>query len=238
LPLLDRQNEAVRDLPALLDGTPDSLRAWLQERGEPALRTRQVRRWILAGGAESFEEMTDLPKRLRQELADAFTPLSARVARHLESADRTHKLLLEMRDRRLVECVLIQEDGRRTACISTQVGCGMGCVFCASGIGGVERNLTSGEILEQLIRLRNLSPDLQRLTHIVVMGMGEPLANLDALLDALEVATAAEGLGIGARHISAQAQGLGHRRCLRAVASAGTRDVGFVRESAAVRNRL
>jgi 23S rRNA (adenine2503-C2)-methyltransferase len=208
LPLLDQQAGAVRELPALLDLTPEALRAWFQERGEPALRARQVRRWILAGGAESFEQMTDLPRRLRQVLADAFTPLSARLARHLESADRTHKLLLELHDRRLVECVLIQEENRRTACISTQVGCGMGCVFCASGIAGVERNLTSGEILEQLIRLRNLSPDLQRLTHIVVMGMGEPLANLDRLLEALEVATAAEGLGIGARHITISTVGL------------------------------
>ncbi len=208
LPLLDQRVDAVRQLPALLDLSAAELRAWFQERGEPALRARQVRRWIFVGGAESFEQMTDLPKRLRQELAAALTPLSTRVQRHLESADRTHKLLLELRDQRLVECVLIQEDNRRTACISTQVGCGMGCVFCASGLGGVERNLTSGEVLEQLTRLRNLSPELKRLTHIVVMGMGEPLANLDALLDALEVATASDGLGIGARHITISTVGL------------------------------
>src|SRR5208282_1907111 len=94
------------------------------------------------------------------------------------------------------------------ACISTQVGCGMGCLFCASGLNGVARNLTAGEILEQLIRLRNLLPVDGRLTHIVVMGMGEPLANLDNLLQALEVAGSKDGLGIGARHITISTVGL------------------------------
>ena len=108
-------------------------------------------------------------------------------------------------DDRMIECVLIQDEGRATACISTQVGCGMGCVFCASGLNGVVRNLTVGEIVEQLVRLRNLTDPTTtnperapRLTHIVVMGMGEPLANLDNLLAALAVAGDKNGLGIGA----------------------------------------
>jgi len=192
----------------LLEAPREELVAWLEQRGEPAMRARQVRRAIVAGRAETFEQMTDLPKGLRQALVAEFVPLGTRVSRHLEARDGTHKLLLTLRDGQLIECVLIQEAGRHTACISTQVGCGMGCVFCASGLNGVARNLSSAEMLEQLIRLRNLLPAGQRLTHIVVMGMGEPLANLENLLDALEVAGARDGLGIGARHITISTVGL------------------------------
>jgi 23S rRNA (adenine2503-C2)-methyltransferase len=196
-------------LPALLDQSPEVLRAWFAERGQPALRAKQVRRWILAGRAESFEQMSDLPKDVRAELAGHFTPLGTRIESHLVAADETHKLLLRLVDDRMIECVLIQEAPRRTACISTQVGCGMECVFCASGLNGVVRNLTTGEILEQLVRLRNLTPGPDgRLTNIVVMGMGEPLANLDNLIEALEVAGHKDGLGIGARHITISTVGL------------------------------
>lgn len=192
-----------------LDVPPTDLTAWLESQGQQArMRSRQLRRWILQGRAESFEQMSDLPRGLRTELAANFVPLGTRIDKHQEARDGTHKLLLRLTDERLIECVLIQEDDRHTACISTQVGCGMGCVFCASGLNGVTRNLTAGEILEQLIRLRNLMPEGQRLTHIVVMGMGEPLANLDNLMAALEVAGDKDGLGIGARHVTISTVGL------------------------------
>jgi 23S rRNA (adenine2503-C2)-methyltransferase len=216
LPVLEPACEVRR---GILDVPADELRAWLAEHGEKPLRAKQVRRWLLAGGAESFEAMSDLPKALREKLAEALAPLASKVVRHLQADDGTHKLLLKLHDGQLIECVLIQEDKRRTACISTQVGCGMGCVFCASGLNGVERNLSPGEMLEQLVRLRNLplwqgssrmpsGDSVERLTNIVVMGMGEPLANLDNLLEALDVATAQGGLGIGARHITISTVGL------------------------------
>jgi 23S rRNA (adenine2503-C2)-methyltransferase len=192
----------------LLELSNDELLTWLGEHGHPALRARQLRRWLVAGRAESFAQMSDLPLSLRRDLADAFVPLATQIARHLQAADGTHKLLLRLHDGQFVECVLIPENDRRTACISTQVGCGMGCVFCASGLNGVARNLSAGEILEQLIRLRNLLPAQERLTNVVVMGMGEPLANLDNLITALDVATHKDGLGIGARHITVSTVGL------------------------------
>ncbi|HKB06531.1 MAG TPA: 23S rRNA (adenine(2503)-C(2))-methyltransferase RlmN [Gemmataceae bacterium] len=196
-------------LPALLDQSPDTLRAWFADRGQPAMRVKQVRRWVLAGRAESFEQMSDLPRDLRAEFARQFTPLATHVERHLHASDDTHKLVLKLKDGRMIECVLIQEPPRRTACISTQVGCGMGCVFCASGLNGVVRNLTAGEILEQLVRLRNLTPAPDgRLSNVVVMGMGEPLANLESLLEALDAAGHKDGLGIGARHITISTVGL------------------------------
>src|SRR5262249_12886839 len=103
---------------------------------------------------------------------------------------------------------LLKEADRRTVCISTQVGCAMGCVFCASGIEGVVRNLTAAEILEELLQARNLLPEHERLTHIVVMGMGEPMANLENLLEALAVACSPQGLGMSARHVTISTVGL------------------------------
>jgi 23S rRNA (adenine2503-C2)-methyltransferase len=206
---LQLRSESVMDARrALLEVPNEEMLAWLGARGQAPLRARQMRRWLLAGRATSFEQMSDLPKQLREELAANFRPLGSDIARHLISSDGTHKLLLRLHDYQVIECVLLQEADRRTVCISTQVGCGMGCVFCASGIGGLVRNLTTGEILEQLIHARNLLPAEERLTHIVVMGMGEPLANLDALLEALAVATSPQGLGIGARQITISTVGL------------------------------
>lgn len=192
----------------LLEVPTEELLSWLADQGQPPLRARQIGRWIFEGRAASFETMSDLPKALRESLSRAFTVFGSQIERELTATDGTRKLLLRLADGHLVECVLLTEEDRRTACISTQVGCGMGCIFCASGLNGVERNLTPGEIVEQLLRLRNLLPNDERLTHIVVMGMGEPLANLDHLLSGLEIATAKTGLGIGARHITISTVGL------------------------------
>src|SRR5207302_1586480 len=108
----------------ILDLSSDELLAWLQVRGEKKMRARQVRRWIVAGRAESYEGMTDLPRGLRAALETEFQPLGTAVAHHAASPDGTHKLVLRLSDNQLIECVLIQEAGRHTACVSTQVGCG------------------------------------------------------------------------------------------------------------------
>ena len=208
LPQIEEQKPTLPVKPALLDQTVEELRAWCAAHDQPPMRVRQVLRWVYEARATSFEEMSDLPKKFRQELAESFEIFGTRVDLHLESRDQTHKLLLRTRDGHAIETVLIQEDGRHTCCVSTQVGCAMGCVFCASGLNGVARNLTSGEILEQLVRIRNLTALDARLTHIVVMGMGEPLANLDNLLTALATAGDKHGLGIVQRHITISTVGL------------------------------
>ena len=165
--------------------------------------------WVVRRRAESFEAMSDLPLALRRQLEAEWAVFGTRVAFHGVSPDGTDKLLLECRDGRRIECVLMAEETRRTVCISTQVGCGMGCVFCASGLKGVERNLTAGEIVEQVLRLRNLLPAGETVTHIVVMGMGESLANLDNLIAALDrLCSAEEGLGLSQRRVTISTVGL------------------------------
>lgn len=193
----------------LLDQSPEQFRAWLAERDLPAFRAGQIRRWLFQRRADDFDQMTDLPKSLRSTLAESFQLWTTQIATHRKSQDGTEKLLLELSDQQRIECVLLRDDRQhRTICISTQVGCAMGCVFCASGLDGVVRNLTTGEVLEEMLRLNQLLPSDQRLSHIVVMGMGEPLANLDHLLPALATAASAECLGIGARRITISTVGL------------------------------
>jgi 23S rRNA (adenine2503-C2)-methyltransferase len=193
----------------LLEQTPEQLRAWFAGHGMPAYRAAQLRRWLFEKRAPALEAMTDLPQPARQQLAADFRIWTTRVAGHRQSADGTEKLLLELCDGERIECVLLRDDRQHaTTCISTQVGCGMRCAFCASGLGGVVRNLSCGEIVEQMLQLQQrLAPD-ERLSHVVVMGMGEPLANLDALLAALASATAPGALGISARRVTISTVGL------------------------------
>jgi 23S rRNA (adenine2503-C2)-methyltransferase len=195
--------------PHLLEQTPPGLKTWFTQHGLPAYRAAQTWRWVFHKRAGSFDEMTDLPHALRSRLAEELSIFSTQVARHRKAADGTEKLLLNTPDQQRIECVLLRDDRRRrTACISSQIGCAMGCVFCASGLDGLARNLTSGEILEQLLLVQRLLPPDDRLSHVVVMGIGEPLANLDALLPALATATSADGLAISARRVTISTVGL------------------------------
>ena len=182
----------------LLDSSPVQLGAWLKDRGFPPFHARQVFRWVFECRAVDFSTMSDVPKSLRAALAEVWEVFSTRIVRQHVAPDGTDKLLLACNDGRRIECVLMAEDDRRTVCVSTQVGCGMGCVFCASGLKGVERNLTKGEIVEQVLRLRNLLPAGERLTNLVVMGMGESLANLDQPGRGPGLGLLARGAGAGA----------------------------------------
>ncbi len=192
----------------ILEPTPDLIANWLAEHGEPVYRGAQIRRWLFERRAASFDDMTDLPKDLRNKLAADFVISTMTIAQHSKAADGTEKLLLQTDDGERIECVLLRDGHRRTICISSQVGCAMGCVFCASGLDGVIRNLRPGEMVEQMLQLARLLPPEERLSHIVVMGMGEPLANLNALLAALAEVTSPSGLGISHRRITISTVGL------------------------------
>jgi 23S rRNA (adenine2503-C2)-methyltransferase len=179
--------------------------------GQSHYRASQLARWLYARRARSFDEMTDLPKSLRATLNEQcalFYPLV--VQRHV-SEDGTRKLLLQLSDGAFVECVGIPSgENRLTVCYSTQVGCAMGCLMCATGRSGLTRSLTTGEMLDQLnVVAEDFSePDQVRVTNAVAMGQGEPFANYDALLAALRLMNDPELLGIGARRLSVSTCGL------------------------------
>ena len=193
----------------LLECDKSELKTALKSMGLPAFRADQVRQWVFARKTSDFAAMTNLSLDLRKQLADHFDIFCGNVIVHKKSDDRTEKLLLEWPDGHRVECVLLRDDrNHRTACISTQVGCAMGCLFCASGLDGFVRNLARSEILEQILRLNQLLPDNERLTHLVVMGTGEPLLNLGALLPALDEVTANDSLDMSKRRVTISTVGI------------------------------
>jgi 23S rRNA (adenine2503-C2)-methyltransferase len=195
--------------PSILEISEEALVEWLGERGLPKYRASQILQWVYQRRIDSFHEMSDLSKDLRALLEETYSLFNSRTVERQLSEDGTEKLLLELADGGRIECVLLRDGPRRSICISSQVGCAMGCVFCASGLDGVDRNLTRGEILEQMLKLQRLLEPDERLSHIVMMGMGEPLANLPRVLDALGVAKDCDnGLGISPRRITISTVGL------------------------------
>jgi len=184
---------------------PAELEELLARLGEAPYRARQLFAWIQRKGAASYGEMTNLSLTLREKLAAEHPVRTTRVEARHPSDDGTTKLLLRLRDGESVECVLIPEGDRATGCISTQVGCGVGCIFCASGANGVVRNLTVAELVEQVHHLRAEAGG--RLTNVVVMGMGEPLHNVDALDRALTLIQHPDGIDLGSRRITVSTSG-------------------------------
>ena len=186
--------------------TPEELTAWLRGLGEPAFRAKQIFRWLYRG-VRSFDEMTDLPKALREKLTGEALLTPPTVARKQVSAqDGTIKYLWELADGNCVESVLMRYQHGNTVCISCQVGCRMGCAFCASTIAGKVRDLTPAEMVDQVLftQLDSGAP----VSNIVLMGIGEPLDNFDTVLRFLELVNRPDGLNIGMRHISLSTCGL------------------------------
>ncbi len=177
-----------------------------EELGEPKFRAKQIFTWLYRG-VRSFDEMTDLSKALREKLKEGYSLGNLNIAeKYCSSIDETRRYLLQLEDGNHIESVLMKYHHGYTICISSQVGCAMGCAFCASTRGGKVRNLTAGEIIGQVM---GVEQDLgERISNIVMMGIGEPLDNFDAVVDFLEIVNHPLGMHIGHRHISLSTCGL------------------------------
>lgn len=197
----------------LYDLSFDDLESFLETLGEPPYRAEQVWTWLYVHLADSFDQMTSLPKSLRERLADKATIQLLETVESARSADgQTRKDLLRLPDGETIEAVLMRYERRRTACLSTQVGCAMGCPFCATGQMGFSRDLSSGEIVAQALHFARLlqaeGNGHERLTNVVLMGMGEPLANYEASLEAIHRLNHPDGFRLGQRHITLSTVGL------------------------------
>lgn len=193
----------------LLETTREDLAAWLAARGIAPYRAAQILRWVHRRRVTDFEAMTDLSRELRAILAAHWRIAPPAIRERLVSADGTEKFLFGLEDGEAVEGVLLPERGHLTLCVSSQVGCAQGCRFCLTGRGGFRRNLRPAEIVGQVLAVRRAIPEPERLTNLVFMGMGEPLANLENLLRALAVLTDADlGAGFAAKRITVSTAGL------------------------------
>jgi 23S rRNA (adenine2503-C2)-methyltransferase len=191
-------------LPALVGMDRGELRALLVSLNEPPYRGGQLARWLYARGARRFEEMSDLPGALRARLSESAVVGRSETAARQQSRDGTVKLLLREADGREIETVVLPYEDRTSVCVSTQVGCPVGCVFCATATMGFGRNLTAGEIVDQALTAREEAPR-QKLTHVVVMGMGEGLLNYENLVKALRLIH--EEMGLSYRHLTVSTAG-------------------------------
>jgi 23S rRNA (adenine2503-C2)-methyltransferase len=190
------------------------LREQLHDLGEPEYRVRQITDWLYKKHVDSIDKMTNISQPLRARLSETFSLGNIELVRVLGARDTTRKFLFRLGDGNLIESVLIPaslalyggRSDRRTICVSTQVGCAYGCKFCASGLDGFSRNLSAGEIVDQLIAIERATTE--KIDNVVFMGMGEPLANFEKVMRAIQIINADWGLGIGARHITISTSGL------------------------------
>ncbi len=190
----------------LLGCTPEELAEAMREMGEKPFRAKQLQKWLVS--LAPFEDMNNLSANLREKLRDNYSEGYGSVHTTLTSEDGTRKFLLELSDGALVECVLMHYDHGNTLCISTQVGCAMGCTFCASGIGGKQRNMTAGEMLYEVLCVNKLLGGGRSITNVVLMGTGEPLDNYENVVKFLKLLHDNDVLGVSYRNISLSTCGI------------------------------
>ncbi|MFD2130865.1 23S rRNA (adenine(2503)-C(2))-methyltransferase RlmN [Pseudogracilibacillus auburnensis] len=190
------------------------LTEWLIEHGEKKFRAQQVWDWLYKKRVDHFDEMTNINKNCIQLLKDNFVIQSMDTELKQESTDGTIKFLFTLKDGNLIETVLMRHHYGLSVCVTTQVGCNIGCTFCASGILAKNRDLSAGEIVEQIMKVQkslDVKGEGDRVSHIVVMGIGEPFDNFENLINFLSVVNDQNGLSIGARHITVSTSGLAHK---------------------------
>ena len=193
---------------SIIDMTSEEFASLLkaQSPAGPAFRANQILEWVWKNGVSDFDSMTNIPAQLRIELGDCLSVCTTSIADQKLTSDGVVKLAVRLSDGEVIETVMIPSGSRRTACISTQAGCAMGCVFCASGLDGFRRDLTSGEMLEQILLLQRHCGE--KISHVVFMGMGEPLANFNATARAISAIVDPRRLGISARRVTVSTVGI------------------------------
>jgi len=187
----------------------EELESFLDKLGEKKYKAKQLAKWIYNKGVTDFEEMTDLSKDLRRKLSEvAYIGKLKLTRKQVSKIDQTEKFLLELFDDKRIETVLMREKNRVTVCISTQVGCALNCIFCATGKSGFERNLSAGEIVDQIIAVKGYLKEDEKITNIVIMGMGEPLLNYENTVKAIRIIQSELGLSISAKRITLSTSGI------------------------------
>ena len=187
----------------------EELKDWLTENGEKAFRAAQVFEWLYEKRVKTYDEMTNLPKGLREKLESEFVLTTLSTIVKQESKDGTIKFLFQLQDGYSIETVLMRHDYGNSICVTTQVGCRIGCTFCASTLGGLKRHLMAGEIVEQVVKVQQILDETnERVSSIVIMGIGEPFDNYDAMMNFLKIVNHDKGLNIGARHITVSTSGI------------------------------
>ncbi|MFF5993264.1 23S rRNA (adenine(2503)-C(2))-methyltransferase RlmN [Lysinibacillus sp. KU-BSD001] len=188
---------------------PEELQEWLKEHGEKPFRAGQIFDWLYNKRVKTFEEMSNLSKGLREKLEANFALTTLSTIIKQESTDGTIKFLFQLQDGYSIETVLMRHDYGNSICVTTQVGCRIGCTFCASTLGGLKRHLMAGEIVEQVVKVQQqLDETNERVSSIVIMGIGEPFDNYDAMMNFLKIVNNDKGLNIGARHITVSTSGI------------------------------
>jgi 23S rRNA (adenine2503-C2)-methyltransferase len=187
----------------------EELESFLEELGEKKYKAKQLAKWIYNKGETGLEQMTDLSKELRRKLSEvAFIGNLRLIRKQVSRIDQTEKFLFELADDKKIETVLMREKNRITVCISTQAGCSLNCIFCATGKSGFERNLSAGEIVDQIIAVKTSLKENEKITNVVIMGMGEPLLNYENTVKAIRIIQSELGLSVSARRITLSTSGI------------------------------